>query len=380
MTLFDFAFGVIFGFLLLFVFVIWMLRGTKQQKTSKTLQRDDLLAGWIKVPKKSWFSLIKSQTQVYAMLKNKSLFLYQDETRFHCLEALMLSKFKVSLFPNNLEDFESFSKKYPVLLESERKYFLFFDSCVDKEKWYFALLRSSQSSEYSSDQPPQYQQLWEKLNFQNQDLGWFNAILSRILLGVGSHDDFKNIILDRIMRKLSKVQTPHGSPLLVTIIDSGGTPLFSNPSLISFQPDVNVEVDFALRSTLEFCISTSIADISISLLLFFRSLEGRLRLTIFPPPSNRIWYAFVRPPALDFSFEAVNRVPFVKPLLDFLQLKLRKLFNSLLVLPNMDDICFFPNSNPGVFFPMEQVNEPEPTFLFVSNAKAKISQVQVLNK
>ncbi|KAK6035558.1 hypothetical protein COOONC_26937, partial [Cooperia oncophora] len=69
-------------------------------------------------------------------------------------------------------------------------------------------------------------------------------------------------------------------------------------------------------------------------------LEGPITINIPPPPSDRLWYAFRRPPIA--SIKAVpqvgDRSVDMTTVSDWIESKLRLLIEKNLVCPNMDDI------------------------------------------
>uniref|UniRef100_A0A0K0D011 Reverse transcriptase domain-containing protein n=1 Tax=Angiostrongylus cantonensis TaxID=6313 RepID=A0A0K0D011_ANGCA len=69
-------------------------------------------------------------------------------------------------------------------------------------------------------------------------------------------------------------------------------------------------------------------------------LEGPITVNIPPPPSDRLWYGFRRPPLA--SIRAVpqvgDRSVDMSTVSDWIESKLRLLIEKNLVCPNMDDI------------------------------------------
>jgi len=84
----------------------------------------------------------------------------------------------------------------------------------------------------------------------------------------------------------------------------------------------------------------SVSNTPVSLSVELVELKGTLALNIPPPPTDRVWYGFCRPPHMVLKAQPQygERIVKMVHITDWIENKLQEEFMKVLVMPNMDDI------------------------------------------
>lgn len=295
----------------------------------------------------------KAKDLFYAVLKNSSLYLFENEAQVDCVKKIDLSQFKIDIFPRNLIDGELFVKRTGICLElvengvrAEESYvaiedlsynlelndlpwFLFMKVNSDKEDWFHSIVKAKKSTE-SINVLAKDAKIFEKDDLERLLIKmdnsldsiptrWLNALLGRIFLGIAKTQNLENYIIERIVKKLKRVKTPSIlSEILVKEVDVGSAlPIFTKPILKSLNSEGELMMEVALNYSGSFKITIeTVATISLGsrfkpyavrivLAIILKELEGNLLFKIKPNPSNRIWFGFTTMPKVVMVVEPV---------------------------------------------------------------------------
>ncbi|KAA1139090.1 hypothetical protein PGTUg99_035787 [Puccinia graminis f. sp. tritici] len=348
---------------------------------------------------------IKPKDRFYTVLKQNVLFLYQDEDQVDCTAAIQVSLYHVDLYPTGCPDGELFVKRKAICLQpiiqnhhhhhtnkesnnqdSERfeqpdresnhhqpgrpaAWFLFTKNNLEKEDWYHILLASSKLN--GPDSKATFQK--DASLFDSEDMAkllegidqqpdpipmrWMNAMLGRLFLSSYRTHALENWIIDRIMKKLAKVQTPTFlSGIKVREVNVGSTtPFFSKPMLkeLTIDGDASMEVLVSYKGEFRITIET-VATINLGarfkpyvvnlvLAVVLKELSGTLLLKIKRPPTNRLWFGFTAMPHLVLDLEPVVSTRQIKwaLVLKPIESRIREVVMESIVYPNLDDLVFF---------------------------------------
>ncbi|KAI8875364.1 hypothetical protein K501DRAFT_289402 [Backusella circina FSU 941] len=318
----------------------------------------------------------------YAVLKYKTLYLYDSEKQLDCKQVIPLDKYLVTMYPPGLEEFELFTKLPLIKLthqENELPYYLNCSKCIEKEDWYFALIRATryQLPHHSAPQHDKTHFDQSGMNhlittvhsnehhFQTQ---WLNALLGRLFFGVYKTDDVKKAMLDKIITKLDKINSkrpPFLGEITVRSVDPGKlAPTLTQPKLISLSPTGEFvgEAFFSYKGGLRVEISTELKwkysdrlkplTMDIVLGITVQEISGKAKLIIKEPPTNRFWYGFYELPKMDWKVEPVvwEKTVGYSMVVKAIQQKIEELITETMVIPNYDDITFFPTNGAGGIF------------------------------
>ncbi|PKC15254.1 hypothetical protein RhiirA5_487294, partial [Rhizophagus irregularis] len=347
----------------------------------------------------------RTKDSFFAVLKYNTLFMYESERQLDCKGIIIVSNHDVTIFPEQLPDNEIFTKVSSIRLTkkpsicaemavnlennncSNNNYYLFCDTGVEKEDWFFALQRSSklESNDNSTDkQINKDKSLFDsfamnhllKTLYSNDDhiqTQWLNAILGRIFLSVYKTQAVKNYFIRKLVRKIKKVKKPGFlSDIQIKSVDVGdGIPYITNPELVKLLPDGDLDVDVNLNYTGGFRVEieteaiisvTGLKTIKVPLVLavVLRGLQGKMLLRIKSPPTNRLWMGFYEMPKLDLLIEPVVSETQLKfaPVIKAIESKIHEMIMDSLVLPNMDDTSFFNSFGMGGIYEGE-VEQPK---------------------
>ncbi|PHZ08972.1 uncharacterized protein RHIMIDRAFT_294790 [Rhizopus microsporus ATCC 52813] len=326
----------------------------------------------------------------FSVLKYNTLYLYDSEKQLDCKGVIILSDCKVSIHPPGLQDFELFSKPQHIKLENSNNnqtYYINCRRCIEKEDWYFTFIRASKTTSPSFtikkdnthfDQSSMNQLITaihsDEYHFQTQ---WFNAILGRIFLSVYRTQDIKDALYKKIVSKLDKINAkrpPFLGEITVRSVDPGHSiPRITHPKLLGISPsgelsaEANLHYDGCIRIEIETVLKWKYSDrlrpftIDIILAITLEEIQGKVLMKIKEPPTNRIWYAFHEPPKMKWKVEPVvweKRVGY-SVVVKAIETKIQEFIVETMVLPNFDDIIFFPMNGEGGIFEQqeEQVQE-----------------------
>lgn len=283
----------------------------------------------------------KPKDQFYAVLKQTSFYLYENESMAECWNVLDMTNFKVEIWPTGERDGELFVKRNAIMLaprattgEEQDPWFLFPKVNSDKEDWYHSLIlsaklalaalpdtRSALANDalmFSSDDMAH---LIEGIDGQTDLIPtrWLNAILGRIFFSVYKTKKLESYLISRIVSKLKRVKIPSIlSEIVVKQVDVGHTvPSLGKPLLKELLPsgETSVELAFSYLGEFRITISTTATIplgshfkpyvVHLVLAVVLKEVEGTLVVRIKGPPSNRLWVGFREMPKLGLKVEPV---------------------------------------------------------------------------
>ena len=148
---------------------------------------------------------------------------------------------------------------------------------------------------------------------------WLNALIGRIFLATYRTKHLEDICIRKITKKIARVNRPAFlSDIKVQRVNVGTqAPIFTQPRLKElsaageFAADVHVsyngsfQMEIATVATLQLGSRFKPRQVSISMAVTIKKLEGKLLLRIKKPPSNRLWVGFYEPPTLELSIEPI---------------------------------------------------------------------------
>ncbi|KAH3682959.1 hypothetical protein WICPIJ_006069 [Wickerhamomyces pijperi] len=358
----------------------------------------------------------RRKNRYYGVLRHGNLFLYKDETLKNVQHVIVLSNHLVTLWPRGLLDAELFTKRSAICIlkkTARRKsdvppssssasladtlvtdatadvlekgippsqnsgFYIYCDTNYDKEDWYFELIKATKretpiitGSELDTLDPTLYA---NTLHFKTADMisliqtlhssegqmytRWFNALVGRIFLAVGGTESFENVVRDRLIKKLSKINRPDFlDEFKIKRIDVGSSaPVISHPKLQELNPDGSLRIGlrFSYKGKISIQIATTAninlgshfktREVPILLAITVNKVEGPLAIRIKPPPSSRLWYTFEQSPDLDFTIEPVvsQRQLTYSIISKAIESRLKASINDSLVEPAWDDVSFF---------------------------------------
>lgn len=295
----------------------------------------------------------------YAVLKHGNLFLYPSEEQVDVKHVIVLVHHVVSIYPPNLRDGRLWIKNHAICLSRKPElsneirtppadqvnkdypppnhaYFIFNTNNSVSEDWYFALIRASKSESLVGNDT------WEEkqrnpafaavsAGFRSHDLftllqsihssdlhqqtQWINALCGRIFLATYRTQRMENWFRRKVVTKLQRVKLPaYLSEIVINRIDLGDSiPYITQPRLRELSTDGEMSIDlnvsyggnfrieFATVATIQLGNHFKARQISLSIAVTLRKLEGTLLVRIKKPPSNRIWYAFHDMPKVCFT-------------------------------------------------------------------------------
>lgn len=350
----------------------------------------------------------------YGVLKHSNLFLYKDERLRDVKHVVVLSNHVVALWPRSLSEGSLFTtnssiailkkdwkrnrrlsdnigkpseadwsddKKITIedVLNPEKNlpappgtFFIYTDVNIDKEDWYFALIRATKSDNDSyAKLDPQIHA--KTLHFETQNMvsliqtlyssegqlqtKWFNALMGRLFLSLQKTDFMRNYLISRIEKKLNKLKTPGFlDKFQITKVDAGhAAPFITFPVLKEINPDGDLLVSLYMQYS--GCMSIQIAtkfnlnlgtrfksrEMDVLLSMTLEKLEGPMLIKIKPPPSTRMWYTFENEPIMSVKIEPVisSRQLSYNIITNTIEKKLKEAVKESLVLPHWDDFIFY---------------------------------------
>lgn len=338
----------------------------------------------------------ESANVYFAVLKYSTLYLYDSEKQLDSKGVIMLNQYTVKTHPPGLQDFELFSKPHLIKLshaqDDDLSYYINCNRCIDKEDWFFAFIRGSKLP--LSNQPQQTQHV-DKTRFDQTAMNhlitmvysdehqfqtqWLNAILGRIFFGVYRTDDVKEALYKKVMSKLDKINSkrpPFLGEITVRSVDPGhALPRFTQPKLLGLSPtgelsaEAHLQYDGGFRIEIETELKWKYSDLlrpltmDIVLGITLKEIQGKFLMKIKEPPTNRFWYGFYECPKMEWKVEPVvweKRVGY-SVVMKAIETKIQEFIMETMVLPNFDDITFFPTHGVGGIFEgsPDEVNIPE---------------------
>ncbi|KAI7884948.1 hypothetical protein K492DRAFT_173080 [Lichtheimia hyalospora FSU 10163] len=322
----------------------------------------------------------KKSSIYFAVLKHHTLYLYDSERQLDCQGVIQVDQHKVTMHPPGLKDPELFTRPHLIKLthmqHNDQHYYINCNRCIDKEDWFLALRHAAYNNTITTHDVDQQIALRHLINtihsnehhFQTQ---WFNAMLGRIFCGVYKTDNIRAFLYNKLISKLDKINArrpPFLGEITVRSVHPGhAQPYITQPRLLSLTPTGELTAEaymqyeggirFEIETVLQWRYSDHLPPLKIDLVLAItlRSLHGRFLLKIKEPPTNRFWYGFYELPKMEWGVEPLvweRRVGY-SVVVKAIQNKIDELVMENIVLPNMDDITFFPteNADGGIFLP-----------------------------
>lgn len=350
----------------------------------------------------------------YAVLKHGNLFLYKNEKMRDVKHVIVLHNHIVSLWPRSLLEAALFTKYSSIailksdwgrprrLSDNKRSgewaddsrvtvldvlrpdldlpappgtIFVYTDLNIDKEDWYFALIRATKT-----DLPPPQGHppglnpaVYAKtLHFDTDhmisliqalygtegqlQLKWFNAIIGRLFLSLQRTNTMKQYLTKKIERKLNKIKTPGFlDKFQITKVDPGkSAPMITFPVLREINPDGDVLVSFNTHYTggLLIQLATKVninlgsrfktREVDVLLSITLEQMTGPMLLKIKSAPSARIWYTYERAPEMSIKIEPVisSRQMSYNIITNTIEKKFKEAIRESLVFPQWDDLVF----------------------------------------
>lgn len=345
---------------------------------------------------------IRKRNRFFGVIKHGNLFLYSNETQKDVKHAIVLDNYIVALWPRDLTDGQLFTKRSSIVLikkadkveemehlvdilegkalnitlpKSSR--YLYADTSIEKEDWYFSLLRAT-SGEYNMTGHSVFDKLnptlmarplycntsdmidlIETLNSTEHQLAskWLNALIGKLFLATYKTEEFKTAFKNKIEEKLKKIRTPGFlDQLQIQRIDVGhAAPFITNPRLKSLSPegDLEVLVNFSYAGKAMVEISTKLflnigvgfkqRQFDIIMKITVNKINGELMVKLKSEPSSRLWYTFTGMPDIDLEIEPVlsSRNISYGIITTILENKFKDAIKTSLVYPFFDDFIFY---------------------------------------
>ncbi len=314
------------------------------------------------------------------------LMLFDDDEQIEVRHVVSLQHHTISIYSGGDEtpEGELFIKRNAICLsrrsdvgemtpdgKTSKPFFLFSDSCSEKEDFYFALLRNQERRPdmiYNPPIPLQYElkdiiTLVQRLHSSEEHLQtrWINAIIGRIFLALYKTPEVENFVRAKITKKISRVKTPSFlSKISLRDIDMGeAAPVITNPRLKDLTVDGELVVEADMRysggSRIEVAATARIElgsrfkarEVNLLLAVVLKRLEGHVMIRIKPPPSNRIWVTFATMPKIDMVIEPIvsSRQITYTLILRQIENRIKEVVAESLVYPNWDDSPFYHSEN-----------------------------------
>lgn len=367
---------------------------------------------------------LRKRQRFFTVLREGNLFLYRDDSpNSSLLHAISLKDVFVSIWPRvttkqePLLDASLFTKKTcialfrngSVTLKSDGKtlefasnnirdvsaanqetvdlktsnanqFYLYFDNNMDKEDWYFELINAAKNTSDNNKSPLNPNVSAETAHINTADMlyliqtinstqgqlttKWLNALLGRLFLSLQETDALNQALLDKVYKKLSKINKPgFFDEFVIEKVDVGNSvPFLMNPRLSELSPEGSMKLltDLTYKGSLEIIISTKVninlgshfkpREVALQLSIKVKEITGPLEVLFKPPPSNRIWYAFESEPILDLDIEPIvssSKLSY-NVITNVIKGKFAEAIKESLVVPFYDDIVYF--TTPDEFY------------------------------
>lgn len=346
----------------------------------------------------------------YAVLKHGNLFLYKNERLQDVKHVIVLSNHVVSLWPRTLSEASLFTKYSSIAIlrndwarprrlsdsfaggdwTSDQKIsihdvlrpesglpappgtiFVYTDLNIDKEDWYFALIRATkmETAVPRALNPAVYAKtmhletegmislIQSLYSSEGQlQLKWFNAIIGRVFLSLQKTDVMKNYLTAKIERKLNKMKTPGFlDKFQITKVDAGkAAPTLTFPVLKEINPEGDLLVSFnfhyaggmsmqlATKATINLGLRFKTREVDVLLSITLETISGPMLVRIKAPPSSRMWYTYEREPDVSIKIEPIisSRQMSYNIITNTIEKKFKDAIKDSLVFPHWDDLVF----------------------------------------
>ncbi|KAL2065451.1 hypothetical protein VTL71DRAFT_3121 [Oculimacula yallundae] len=318
----------------------------------------------------------------YVVLRHGHLMLFDDDEQLEVRHVVSLAHHEVSIYSGGDEtpEGELFIKRNALCLsrrndvgeithdgKASKPFFLFSESCSEKEDFYFALLRNQErkpDAKYNPPIPLQYDvkdiiTLVQRLHSSEEHLQtrWVNAVIGRIFLALYKTPEVENFVRAKITKKISRVKTPSFlSQISLRHIDMGeAAPVITNPRLkdltvdgeLVVEADVkysgNFRIEVAATARIDLGTRFKAREVNLLLAVVLKRIDGHMLIRIKPPPSNRLWMSFQTMPKIDMSIEPIvsSRQITYTLILRQIENRIKEVVAESLVFPNWDDSPFY---------------------------------------
>lgn len=351
----------------------------------------------------------------YAVLKHGNLFLYKNEKMKDVKHVVVLRNHVVAIWPPSVSEGSLFTKYSSIAIlkndwtrprrlsddfkdteweEAKRftisdvlnpksklpappgSFFIYTDINIDKEDWYFTLIRATKAgSSFAKEIDPKIHaktlhydtanmmSLIQSLYSSEGQLQtkWLNAIIGRLFLSLQRTDVMKNYLVSRIEKKLSKLKTPGFlEKFQITKVDAGNSaPLITYPALKEINPSGELVLSFNLHYfgelSLQIATKANInlgsrfktRDVDLALSITLEKIEGPMLVKVKPPPSTRIWYTYEHEPNISIKIEPIisSRQMSYTIITSSIEKMMKEAIRDSLVLPHWDDMIFYYTEN-----------------------------------
>ncbi|TPX70327.1 hypothetical protein SpCBS45565_g01713 [Spizellomyces sp. 'palustris'] len=345
----------------------------------------------------------------YGVLKYKTLYLYSSETQEDCTDVLALSDYTVELYPPTTTDLDIYLRTHPIRLVSkqhpDRVLYMYYPTGSDKEDWYIMLRRATllptfadagAMSAYHQDSEPvrAYVDAMKKLvntlkpaldnhlDEQQQSsnnalaTAWLNALVGRAFVGIHANPHVKNWVMEKLSRRSMHYHRDNNVPsflgdIVIQDVDVGDSiPVLSNPKLcdMSVDGDMNIQLDIEYTGGVRLEAAT-VATISVEawndivkpiqvplvVAVRIKRFSARLLLKVKPYwETNRIWMGVLRDPDLVLELEVEpiisNKLVKLHLVNQVIERRIKEALEEFVMLPNMEDVSFWPLSGMGGMF------------------------------
>ncbi|KAK6197374.1 uncharacterized protein RJT21DRAFT_123179 [Scheffersomyces amazonensis] len=357
----------------------------------------------------------------YGVLKHGNLFLYKDETVKEVKHVIVLSSYFISIWPRHLSDGQLFTKSSAIALINVNKlssfndkrtdinmsdgtsiesapkgsFFLYCDVNIDKEDWYFALIRATKTSELHESLNPK---IYAKtLHFKTSHMinliqslyssegqlqtKWLNAIIGRMFLSLQNTKVLEEYLYTKFSKKLNKIKKPGflDKFQINSLYAGDSAPFLTYPSLKEISPDGtilisayvtyngNLSLQIATKANINLGSRFKTREVDLLLSITLAKLEGPILIKIKPPPTERLWYSFETEPKINLKIEPIisSRQMTYNLITNSIDKKLKEAVKDSLVLPHWDDIVFYNTMDEiykgGIWDPNEREKPVRPT-------------------
>jgi Maintenance of mitochondrial morphology protein 1 len=148
---------------------------------------------------------------------------------------------------------------------------------------------------------------------------WLNALIGRIFLATYQTKYLEEIFIKKITKKIARVNRPAflSDIKIQKVVLGTQAPVLTQPRLKElsaageFAADVNVaynggfRIEIATVATLQLGSRFKPRQVSLSMAVTVKKLEGKMLLRIKKPPSNRLWLGFYETPVMDLTIEPI---------------------------------------------------------------------------
>ncbi|KAI8914333.1 putative integral membrane protein conserved region-domain-containing protein, partial [Gorgonomyces haynaldii] len=328
---------------------------------------------------------------LFAVLKQKTLILYTDETQVECVQVIPVAQYQVQLLPENTNDMEMFNRHNPIYLLAKEDgfskpsieyFYIYCPTGSEKEDWFLILRRVSQLPAFADNDALSafYQELapmksyvgaMEKLIEKTKDddpsnvqIHWLNALVGRLFVAVHTSIYVKEWLTARLSVR-SPEREEEGSflgDIVIQDLDPGDSiPVISNPKLLSISVNGDLMVELDIDYTGGFRVeAATVANLSVPawdaymkpitvpivVAIKINHFAARVLLKIKPFwESNRVWFGFYHKPELKLELQVEpiisNKLIKLQLVNQVIERRIKEALEEYVMLPNMDNFSFW---------------------------------------